>query len=82
MTRDEDGNWLLLRDLDSLSLGELYRTGDYFLPATETDRLPRATPWDEAYVEALERLRDCSGEFWSNPLRMLYDSGDTGEPTP
>ena len=39
-TRDEDGDWLLARDLGSLSLGGLYLLGDYYLPLGEIDRLP------------------------------------------
>lgn len=72
VTRDEDGNWLLQRDLRSLSLGELYRLGDYFLPVGETDELPRTCSWDQAYIEALERLRECGQDFWDQPLGNLY----------
>lgn len=72
VTRDEEGNWLLRRDLAILTLGELYRRGDYFLPVEEASELPRSSAWDRAFVEALEQVRRCGGVFWDRPLKDLY----------
>jgi membrane protein len=78
VTRDEDGYWLLRRDLATLTLGELYRLGDYFLPVAEAPELPRSTAWDDAYVAALEQVRQHGEEFWDRPLKDLYDGHATG----
>jgi len=71
-TRDEDGNWLLARDLGTLSFGGLYLLGDYYLPVAEIDSLPRDSGWDRAYVASLERVRRQSVDVWDRPLRDLY----------
>jgi membrane protein len=80
VTRDEDGNWLLARDLGSLSLGGLYLLGDYYLPLGEIGQLPRDTPWDRAYIAALERIRHQSDGMWDQPLKNLC-ADNTGTTT-
>jgi membrane protein len=72
VTRDEEGNWLLARDLGSLSLGGLYLLGDFFLPVGEIEKLPQDSDRDRAYVEALEAIRRDSQAVWDTPLRNLY----------
>jgi membrane protein len=71
-TRDEEGDWLLARDLGSLSLGRLYLLGDYYLPLGEIDTLPRESDWDRAYLEALELIRHQASGVWDRPLEDLY----------
>jgi membrane protein len=71
-TRDEDGNWLLARDLGALSLGGLYLMGDYYLPVAEIEKLPQESGWDRAYVAALELIRRQSESVWDQPLKDLY----------
>jgi len=53
VTRDEDGNWLLSRDLDSVSLLELYRAGHYYLPVNEKLEMPTESEWDEAFFRSI-----------------------------
>jgi len=71
-TRDEDGDWLLARDLGSLSLGRLYLLGDYYLPLGDIDTLPRESDWDRAYLGALELIRHQASGVWDQPLEDLY----------
>lgn len=71
-TRDEDGSWLLSWDLDDLTLGDLYRRGDFYLPLSEIAELPRASARDRAYVASLEHIRDHSRAVWEQPLRDLF----------
>jgi len=40
VTRSEGGNWLLCRDLDTVSLLNLYSSGGFFLPVGETLEIP------------------------------------------
>ena len=81
VTRDEEGDWLLARDLDSISLGGLYLLGDYYLPVGEIKRLPQDSDWDRAYVAALELIRQQSSGVWDQPLKGLF-SGQIQERTP
>jgi len=77
-TRDEDGNWLLARDLGSLSLGGLYLLGDYYLPVGEIELLPRDSSWDRAFIGALRLIEQQSRGVWDQPLKDLYaDNGGT-----
>ncbi len=80
-TRDEDGNWLLARDLGALSLGGLYLMGDYYLPVAEIAKLPQESRWDQAYVAALELIRNQSQGVWDQPLKDLY-AGEAGSGGP
>jgi len=49
VTRNEDGDWLLCRDLNSVSLLDLYRAGQFYLPVNETFEIPSTSEWDAAF---------------------------------
>ncbi len=53
VTRDEDGNWLLCRDLDAVRLLDLYRAGRYYLPVNEKLEIPSKSEWDEAFFRSV-----------------------------
>ncbi len=53
VTRDEDGNWLLSRDLDSVSLLDLYRAGHYYLPVNEKLEIPSESEWDDVFFRSV-----------------------------
>lgn len=53
VTRNERGNWLLCRDLDRVSLLDLYRAGEYFLPIGETPEFVSESAWDTAFFKAV-----------------------------
>jgi membrane protein len=48
----EAGDWLLCRDLDRVSLLDLYRAGKYYLPLDETREIPSTSAWDEVFFKA------------------------------
>ena len=54
VTRSESGSWLLCRDLDRVSLLELYRAGEYYLPVDETWEVPSKSEWDEAFFRSVK----------------------------
>ena len=70
--RDEGGDWLLARDLGSLTLGGLYLAGDFYLPVAEIERLPRESSCDRAFVSALELIQQQSRGVWDQPMSDLY----------
>lgn len=72
VNNDEQGNWLLSRDLDELSLGELYSQGNYFLPLGDIEKLPQETGWDRNFVNCLQHIRECGEMDWERSLRSMY----------
>ncbi|MDH3789725.1 MAG: YihY/virulence factor BrkB family protein, partial [Xanthomonadales bacterium] len=78
-TTDEEGNWMLTRDLGDLSIGELYRLGDYYLPLGEIDELPVSSPWDEIFIAGLRHIRDSGDVHWERTLRSMFLGNDNKE---
>ena len=72
---DEDGNWLLTRDLEELSLGELYNYGHYYLPLGEIGELPQETEWDRVYIDVLRHVHKHGRTEWERSLRSMYHAG-------
>ena len=70
VTRDEDGNWLLSRDLDSVWLLDLYRAGRYYLPVNEKLEILSESEWDEAFFRSIT-----AGELnMEQSLKAMYCS--------
>jgi membrane protein len=72
VNNDEEGNWILARDLEELSLGGLYNHGDYYLPLGEIEELPQETEWDRVFVGSLQRIRERGETEWERSLRSMY----------
>ncbi len=53
VTRNESGNWLLCRDLHTISLLDLYRAGEYYLPVSEPMEIPAKSEWDAAFFRSV-----------------------------
>ncbi|NIP16961.1 MAG: YihY family inner membrane protein [Xanthomonadales bacterium] len=68
VTQDQDSNWLLTRDLDTVSLMDLYRTGHFHLPLGRELEVPVEGQWDKAFLGVLGR--DDLG--MEQPLKSLY----------
>jgi len=76
---DEDGNWFLRRDLEDMTLGDLYCAGGHYLPFSEVDDLPNESAWDLTFARAIETIRQGGKPAWSQSLRTMYSQeGDTG----
>ncbi len=71
VTQDQDGNWLLTRDLDSFSLMDLYHAGHFHLPLGGLPELPTRSKWDAGLLEALEH----SGLRMDRSLKSLLKEG-------
>lgn len=73
VTRSESGNWLLCRDLDTVSLLNLYRSGGYYLPVGETLEIPSKSEWDAAFFRSVTH-----GELnMQQSLKDMYTQPDT-----
>ena len=53
VTRNEDGSWLLCRDLNTVSLLDLYQAGEYYLPIGEQLEVPSESEWDSAFFRSI-----------------------------
>jgi len=54
VTRSEDGHWLLCRDLDTVSLLNLYQAGEFYLPVGEELEVPSSSEWDAAFFRSIK----------------------------
>jgi hypothetical protein len=68
-----------MRDIDTLTLGELYQRGDYHLPMSDIPELPQASPRDRAFVASLESIRERARDVRDQPLRALYRNAGESE---
>jgi len=72
VTQDQQSNWLLSRDLDRLTVLDLYHAGRFHLPLGRPVNLPTTSAWDEALLTRIE-----SGVPDLNlPLKPLYEECD------
>jgi membrane protein len=71
---DEDGACFLTRDLEDMTLGDLYSHGDYFLPLGQADEIPSETSWDDEFVSSLNHIRKNGESAWTRSLRSMYSS--------
>lgn len=55
VTRTEEGNWLLCRDLETISLLDLYHAGEYYLPVGEELDIPSKSEWDSAFFRSISQ---------------------------
>lgn len=68
---ESDGEWLLARDPQEITLADLYRSGTVVLPTP--DELPEdGDGWNEALRQALEPLAAPVAESLATPLKELY----------
>jgi membrane protein len=68
VTRTEDGDWLLSRDLEKITLLDLYHAGEYYLPVGEKLDLPSKSEWDDAFFRSIS-----TGELnMQQSLKRMY----------
>ena len=58
VTRNHEERWILARDLEEITLGALYYSGNYYLPLAEEEDLPIEYRWDRSFVVALAKIHD------------------------
>ena len=55
VARTEDGDWLLCRDLETVSLLNLYNAGEFYLPVGEKLDIPSQSEWDAAFFRSISK---------------------------
>ena len=73
LSRAESGEWLLSRDLDDVSLGELYEACGLRVPVAEAHLPCRNDALGTVASEALDRLRMPLRELLKRKVSTLYD---------
>ncbi|GAA4998183.1 YihY family inner membrane protein [Pseudoluteimonas lycopersici] len=73
LSRAESGEWLLSRDLDDVSLGELYEACGLRVPVAEAHLPCRDDELGVAASEALDRLRMPLRELLKRKVSTLYE---------
>ncbi len=68
---DEEGRWVLIRDVGSLTLLDLYRAGGFALPMP-SDEPARADAWNRSLFGALSELAEPAERYLGRPLKNLY----------
>lgn len=82
IAQDQEGGWILKRDLARYTLRELYLGGDFHLPIGKPIAVPSQSPWDRAFLAAL----NAPELDLDRPLAELYgalprEESDQGETT-
>ncbi len=72
VTLDQDDRWMLARDLDEVSLGQLYHCGNYYLPLAEENELPLDSGWDRTFVHSLATVHDNGEAVLNRSLGGMY----------
>jgi membrane protein len=77
VTRNHEDRWILARDLEEVTLGALYLSGDYYLPLAEEEDLPVEYRWDRSFVAALARIHDQGEAVLNRSLRTMYTENES-----
>ena len=72
LSRAESGEWLLARDLDDLSLGELYEACQLRIPTAEAWLPARDDALGNAAIAALDELRLPLRDLLRKPVASIY----------
>lgn len=70
--RDEEGEWLLVRDLDQVTLGQLYATGAYVWPTLDDLREFDDDLWNHNLMSEFEKLSASFAAASNRNLKALY----------
>ena len=73
--RAGEENWVLLRDLEDLSLADLYGSGSHHLPKVDMEPVPVESEWDRVFARVMKDVLQHGLSRMDEPLRPLYQSG-------
>src|SRR3546814_20087810 len=73
LSRAEAGEWLLARDLDDLSLAELYESGNLRIPSNEAHLPCHDDALGQDAIRTLDELRIPLRDLLKRRVSSLYD---------
>ena len=68
-------NWVLLRDLEELTLSTLYGSSAHHLPRVDVEPVPVESEWDKVFARVMKEVLQHGLTRMDQPLRPLYQSG-------
>jgi len=74
VARDEAGDWWLARDLEELTLSDLYCSGDYHLPIVGREPVPVESAWDRIFAAVMQEVAEHGNAGMNRSLRDMYRS--------
>jgi membrane protein len=77
VARDDEGDWMLVRDAGDLTLALLYRCGRFHLPLADRQDLPVEHDWDRAFAGVLQEVLKGGLQHLDRPIRELYLVGES-----
>lgn len=72
VARDEGGVWRLARDMEELTLGDLYSGGSFHLPVGSAEPVVINSPWDSTFSTAMHEVEQTGLAGLKKPLRGMY----------
>ena len=72
VTLSHEERWILARDLEEVTLGALYHSGNYYLPLAEEEGLPVDYQWDRSFIAALATIHNKGEVVLNRSLRDMY----------
>jgi membrane protein len=72
VTHHPDDGWVLLRDLEDFTFGDLQNAGAFYMPLAESDDCPQDSKWDNVFRVALADLKGSGEEVLETPLRRMF----------
>jgi membrane protein len=72
VARDEEGDWRLARDLEELTLSNLYCSGIYHLPIVSKEPVPVDSHWDRNFADTLADVETHGLGGLNKVLRDMY----------
>lgn len=73
ITQDQDGYWLLKRNLEHYTLRDLCNDGSFHLPIGKTPAAPSDSPWDGPFMD----LINAPSLALDQPLASLFEAAET-----
>jgi len=79
VTRSHEERWILAMDLEEVTLGALYHSGNYYLPLAEEEELPVDYQWDRSFISALATVHDKGEVVLNRSLRDMYLENESSD---
>jgi membrane protein len=79
VTLSHEECWILARDLEEVTLGALYQSGDYYLPLAEEEGLPVDYQWERSFIMALATIHDKGEVVLNRSLRNMYVENESAD---
>jgi membrane protein len=81
ISREDDGDWVLVRDLAEISVADLYQTGAFVWPM-DSAFLDDQDEWGRALASAVQGASQPLGSILDRPLKLFYSGAGPDDHQP